>query len=230
VFIGIWQWTPYVALGGPAVAAPERLRGGADRRCVALAHVWRITLPLLMTIVTAAILRSVDLRASSTSSTSRPRAVRQRVEHAQHHGFRKGFEFFEIGYASALMITLSAIVLGAVVVRPGRAARGVCDSPRPTSLDPGSRAGRAARRWPRRAAEGHERRHGFAAQPAADRDHRLMIPRRSRGWCCPRSSPRPGAAYPPKLWFAPTLIPRQFFNTTPFATCWNSAVITAPPR
>ena len=32
------------------------------------------------------------------------------------YGFRKGFEFFEIGYASALMITLSAIVLGAVAI------------------------------------------------------------------------------------------------------------------
>ncbi len=36
------------------------------------------------------------------------------------------------------------------------------------------------------------------------------------------------AAYPPKLWFAPTLDNyRQLFNTTPFATyTWNSAVIT----
>lgn len=32
------------------------------------------------------------------------------------YGFRVGFEFFNVGYASALMITLSAIVLAAVLM------------------------------------------------------------------------------------------------------------------
>ena len=31
------------------------------------------------------------------------------------YGFRVGFEFFNIGYASALMLTLTAIVFGAVL-------------------------------------------------------------------------------------------------------------------
>ena len=31
------------------------------------------------------------------------------------YGFRQGFEFFQLGYASALMVTLSVMVLGAVI-------------------------------------------------------------------------------------------------------------------
>jgi len=32
------------------------------------------------------------------------------------YAFKQGFVFFDIGYASALMVTLTAIVIGAVLV------------------------------------------------------------------------------------------------------------------
>ena len=77
-----------------------------------------VTLPLLLpTLVTAAVLRSVDLLrlfdiiylttqgGPGTSSTT-----------LNILAYRRGFEFLDFGYASAIMVTLSAIVLGSVLV------------------------------------------------------------------------------------------------------------------
>jgi multiple sugar transport system permease protein len=120
-FIDTWQWTPYVALivlGGllslpPNVYVAAQIDGASRWKTF-----WRITLPLLMpTIVTAAILRSVDLlRFFDIIYITTQGGPGNASNTLNIYGFRKGFEFFEIGYASALMITLSAIVLGAVVV------------------------------------------------------------------------------------------------------------------
>jgi multiple sugar transport system permease protein len=120
-FIDTWQWTPYVALivlGGlqslpPSVYEAAQIDGASRAKTF-----WRITLPLLMpTIVTAAILRSVDLlRFFDIIYITTQGGPGNASNTLNIYGFRKGFEFFEIGYASALMITLSAIVLGAVLV------------------------------------------------------------------------------------------------------------------
>jgi multiple sugar transport system permease protein len=119
--IDTWQWTPYVALivlGGLQSLPPNVYEAaqidGASR--------WKtfrsITLPLLMpTLVTAALLRSVDLlRFFDIIYITTQGGPGNASNTLNIYGFRKGFEFFEIGYASALMITLSAIVLGAVVL------------------------------------------------------------------------------------------------------------------
>ncbi|MBU2288695.1 MAG: sugar ABC transporter permease [Gammaproteobacteria bacterium] len=119
--IDTWQWTPYVALivlGGlqslpPNVYEAAQIDGASRARTF-----WRITLPLLMpTIVTAAILRSVDLlRFFDIIYITTQGGPGNASNTLNIYGFRKGFEFFEIGYASALMVTLSAIVLGGVMV------------------------------------------------------------------------------------------------------------------
>ena len=119
--IDTWQWTPYVALivlGGlqslpPNVYEAAQIDGASRARTF-----WRITLPLLLpTIVTAAILRSVDLlRFFDIIYITTQGGPGNASNTLNIYGFRKGFEFFEIGYASSLMITLSAIVLGAVLV------------------------------------------------------------------------------------------------------------------
>ncbi|WP_298214564.1 sugar ABC transporter permease [Acidovorax sp.] len=119
--IDTWQWTPYVALivlGGlqslPTNVYEAAQIDGATR----WKTFWRITLPLLMpTLVTAAILRSVDLlRFFDIIYITTQGGPGNASNTLNIYGFRKGFELFEIGYASALMITLSAIVLGAVMV------------------------------------------------------------------------------------------------------------------
>jgi multiple sugar transport system permease protein len=120
-FIDTWQWTPFVALIvlGGLQSLPQNVYeaaqiDGASR----WKTFWRITLPLLMpTLVTAAILRSVDLlRFFDIIYITTQGGPGNASNTLNIYGFRKGFEFFEIGYASALMITLCAIVLGAVVV------------------------------------------------------------------------------------------------------------------
>jgi multiple sugar transport system permease protein len=119
--IDTWQWTPYVALivlGGlqslpPNVYEAAQIDGASRWKTFR-----RITLPLLMpTLVTAALLRSVDLlRFFDIIYITTQGGPGNASNTLNIYGFRKGFEFFEIGYASALMITLSAIVLGAVVL------------------------------------------------------------------------------------------------------------------
>ena len=119
--IDTWQWTPFVALivMGGYLSLPGEVFEAAE---VDGARGWQrfrhITLPLLApTLVTAAVLRSVDLLrffdiiylttqgGPGTASTT-----------LNILAYRRGFEFFDLGYASAMMVTLSAIVFGSVLV------------------------------------------------------------------------------------------------------------------
>ncbi len=118
--IDTWQWTPYVALivlGGLQSLPPSVYEAaeidGAPRRAI----FWRITLPLLLpTLVTAMVLRSVDLlRFFDLIYITTQGGPSNNSMTLNIYGFRIGFEFFQLGYASALMVTLSVLVLGAVV-------------------------------------------------------------------------------------------------------------------
>jgi multiple sugar transport system permease protein len=116
-----WQWTPFVALivMGGYLSLPTDVYDAAE---IDGASGWQrlryITLPLLApTLITAAVLRSVDILrffdiiylttqgGPGTSSTT-----------LNILAYRRGFEFFELGYASAVMVTLAAIVFGTVLV------------------------------------------------------------------------------------------------------------------
>lgn len=118
--IDTWQWAPYVALivlGGlqslpPSVYEAAQIDGASPFKTFQ-----RITLPLLLpTIVTATILRSVDLlRFFDIIYITTQGGPGNASNTLNIYGFRVGFEFFNIGYASALMLTLTAIVFGAVL-------------------------------------------------------------------------------------------------------------------
>jgi len=119
--IDTWQWAPYVALivlGGlqslpPSVYEAAEIDGASRTKTL-----YRITLPLLLpTIMTATILRSVDLlRFFDIIYITTQGGPANASNTLNIYGFRVGFEFFQFGYASALMVTLSVIVLGAVLV------------------------------------------------------------------------------------------------------------------
>ena len=119
--IDTWQWTPYVALivlGGlqslpPSVYEAAEIDGAPRHKVF-----WRITLPLLLpTLVTAMVLRSVDLlRFFDLIYITTQGGPSDRSMTLNIYGFRTGFEFFQLGYSAALMVTLSVIVLGAVVI------------------------------------------------------------------------------------------------------------------
>lgn len=121
VMIDTWQWTPFVALIvlGGLQSLPTRVYEAA---AIDGARGWRrfvyITLPLLgPTILTAAVLRSVDLlRFFDVIYITTQGGPGYASSTLNIYAYRKGFEFSDIGYASALMITLSTIVFGAVLV------------------------------------------------------------------------------------------------------------------
>jgi multiple sugar transport system permease protein len=117
--VDTWQWTPFIALiilGGLQTLPSEPYEAawldGASRRQA----FWHLTLPMLRsTLFTAAILRSVDLLrffdliylttqgGPGNSSTS-----------LNIYAYKRGFEFFDIGYASAIMLVLLLLVLAIV--------------------------------------------------------------------------------------------------------------------
>ncbi|GAA4223964.1 multiple sugar transport system permease protein [Sagittula marina] len=118
--IDTWQWTPYVALivlGGLQSLPPGVYEAAEIDGAPRWKKLTRITLPLLLpTLVTAMVLRSVDLLRFfdliyiTTQGGPADASLTLNI-----YGIRTGFEFFQLGYAGALMITLSAIVLGAVI-------------------------------------------------------------------------------------------------------------------
>jgi multiple sugar transport system permease protein len=118
--IDAWQWTPFVALIvlGGLQSLPQRVYEAAE---IDGAHgwgvFWHITLPLLgPTLVTAAILRSVDLlRFFDLIYITTEGGPGYSSTTLNIFAYQRGFKFFEIGYACAAMITLSTIVLGTVI-------------------------------------------------------------------------------------------------------------------
>jgi len=121
VLIDTWQWTPFVALIvlGGLQSLPTKIYEAA---AIDGATGWRefiyITLPLLgPTILTAAVLRSVDLlRFFDVIYITTQGGPGYASSTLNIYAYRKAFEFTDIGYAAALMITLGTIVFGVVLV------------------------------------------------------------------------------------------------------------------
>jgi multiple sugar transport system permease protein len=118
--VDTWQWTPFVALIvlGGYLSLPRDVFEAAE---IDGAGTWqrfvRITLPLLApTLVTAAVLRSVDLlRFFDVIYITTQGGPGHASTTLNILAYRRGFEFFEFGYAAALMVTLSTIVFGSVL-------------------------------------------------------------------------------------------------------------------
>jgi multiple sugar transport system permease protein len=118
--VDTWQWTPFVALIvlGGYLSLPRDVFEAAE---IDGAKTWqrftRITLPLLgPTLVTAAVLRSVDLlRFFDVIYITTQGGPGNASTTLNILAYRRGFEFFEFGYAAALMVTLSALVFGSVL-------------------------------------------------------------------------------------------------------------------
>ncbi len=115
-----WQWTPFVALivlGGYLSLPRDVFEAAEIDGASASQRFRRITLPLLApTLVTAAVLRSVDLlRFFDVIYITTQGGPGNASTTLNILAYRRGFEFFEFGYAAALMVTLSAIVFGTVL-------------------------------------------------------------------------------------------------------------------
>lgn len=121
VLIDTWQWTPFVALivlGGLQSLPTKIYEAAAIDGATGWREFFYITLPLLgPTILTAAVLRSVDLlRFFDVIYITTQGGPGFASSTLNIYAYKKAFEFSDVGYASALMITLSTIVFGAVIV------------------------------------------------------------------------------------------------------------------
>jgi multiple sugar transport system permease protein len=119
VVLDTWQWAPFVALIvlGGLQALPEEPYEAAYLEGASRPQVfWYITLPLLRpTLFTAAILRSVDLlRFFDLIYITTQGGPGDASNTLNIYAYRRGFEFFDLGYASAIMIVLLLIVLAVV--------------------------------------------------------------------------------------------------------------------
>jgi multiple sugar transport system permease protein len=118
--VDTWQWTPFVALivlGGYLSLPRDVFEAAEIDGASTTQRFLRITLPLLApTLVTAAVLRSVDLlRFFDVIYITTQGGPGNASTTLNILAYRRGFEFFEFGYAAALMVTLSAIVFGSVL-------------------------------------------------------------------------------------------------------------------
>lgn len=127
--IDTWQWTPFVALlvlAGLQTLPADVFESAAIDGARGFALFRRITLPLLVpSIVSATILRTVDLlRFFDVIYITTQGGPGNASETLNIYAFKQGFVFFDIGYAAALMLTLTAIVL-VVVATLARVRKGV---------------------------------------------------------------------------------------------------------
>jgi multiple sugar transport system permease protein len=118
--IDTWQWAPYVALivlGGLQSVPPSVYEAAEIDGAPRWKTFRRITLPLLLpTLVTATILRSVDLlRFFDIIYITTQGGPGNASDALNVYGFHIGFELFQFGYASALAIVLTAAVFGTVL-------------------------------------------------------------------------------------------------------------------
>jgi multiple sugar transport system permease protein len=116
-----WQWTPFIALivMGGYLSLPSDVFEAVELDGATPWQRFRyVTLPLLgPTLVTAAVLRSVDLlRFFDVIYLTTQGGPGNASTTLNILAYRRGFEFFDFGYASAIMVTLSTIVFGTVLV------------------------------------------------------------------------------------------------------------------
>jgi multiple sugar transport system permease protein len=115
-----WQAAPLVALlvlGGVQTLPQSVYEAAAIDGASGFALLRHITLPLLTpTLVTVAVLRSVDLlRFFDLIYIITQGGPGDASTTLNIYAFRRGFEFFDMGYASTLMIALSVTILGVIV-------------------------------------------------------------------------------------------------------------------
>jgi len=118
--IDTWQWTPFVALIvlGGLQSLPGRVYEAAEiDGAIGFRRFWHITLPLLgPTLLTAAVLRSVDLlRFFDIIYITTQGGPGNATTTLNIYAYKLGFDFMDIGYASAVMITLAIVVFGSVL-------------------------------------------------------------------------------------------------------------------
>lgn len=116
IMIDAWQWTPLVALiilGGLRALPTEPYEAAIVDGATSWQIFRYITLPLLRpTIFAAAMLRSIDLlRIFDQIYVTTEGGPGYSSMSLNIYAFKTGFEYFDLGYASAIMLSLLIIVI-----------------------------------------------------------------------------------------------------------------------
>ncbi len=116
VMVDVWQWTPMIALivlAGLAGLSTEPYESARVDGASELQVLWRITLPMVLpTILTAMILRSIDaLKTFDIIFAMTGGGPGYASETLNILGFKYSFEYFRMGQASVILVTLFIIVL-----------------------------------------------------------------------------------------------------------------------
>ncbi len=116
VVVDTWQWTPFVTLillAGLASLPTECFEAARIDGARGWQSFWYITLPLLRPfIVVAMLFRLIDtLKVFETIYVLTSWGTGASAETLNIYAFREGFEYFHMGYASALLVVFFGIIL-----------------------------------------------------------------------------------------------------------------------
>ncbi|MGE5576282.1 MAG: carbohydrate ABC transporter permease [Syntrophothermus sp.] len=119
--VDIWQWTPMITLitlAGLTSLPKDPYEASLVDGANPWQRVWLVTLPLLRpTIVAALTLRSIDaLKTFDIIYTMTQGGPGYASETLNIYSFVLGFQYFQMGMASSLLIIFFALVLGAAII------------------------------------------------------------------------------------------------------------------
>ncbi len=119
--VDVWQWTPMITLitlAGLTSLPKDPYEASLVDGANPWQRVWLITLPLLRpTIVAALTLRSIDaLKTFDIIYTMTQGGPGYASETLNIYSFVLGFQYFQMGMASSLLIIFFALVLGAAII------------------------------------------------------------------------------------------------------------------
>lgn len=121
VIVDVWQWTPFMALlvaAGIRSLPSEPFEAAAIDGASRLKVMWNVGLPLLMPVITVAmLLRSVDLiRFFDSVFIMTQGGPLDATNTLNVYGYRKAFIEQQQSYAAALQITLFLLVIGVAAI------------------------------------------------------------------------------------------------------------------
>ncbi|MCL4517396.1 MAG: sugar ABC transporter permease [Firmicutes bacterium] len=119
--VDVWQWTPMITLitlAGLTSLPKDPYEASLVDGASPWQRMWRITLPLLRpTIVAAVTLRSIDaLKTFDIIYTMTQGGPGYASETLNIYSFVLGFQYFQMGMASSLLMIFFALVLGAAIM------------------------------------------------------------------------------------------------------------------
>lgn len=120
ILVDIWQWTPMITLivlAGLAGLPQEPLEAARVDGASALQCVRLVTLPLIRpTIVAAMVLRAIDaFKTFDIIYTMTQGGPGYATETLNLYSFALGFQYFQMGKASALLVIFFALTLGLAI-------------------------------------------------------------------------------------------------------------------